>query len=202
MAWTIGNFYLNEPQMKGNASMFYDLVKPLGWSDEAIAGMLGNFETESTINPGIWQSLTVDTSKGFGLAQWTPATKYINYVAEYFGAAADYTQPIYQVNRILHESNNTSLAWFDQPRCPIPEHPITLKEYFTSTLPPGTLARYWLWYYERPAQLIDAPRVADAEKWYTYLTGKTPADPLPLPGEEQEKRKLPWYFYYLSKRRF
>lgn len=42
--------------------------------------MLGNMETESTINPGIWQSLNSgNASGGFGLTQWTPATKYINW---------------------------------------------------------------------------------------------------------------------------
>ena len=75
MAWTIGNFYLSEAQMQGNAVEVYDFLVPRGWTLNAIAGMLGNMQTESNINPGIWQNLDYGNySLGFGLAQWTPAT--------------------------------------------------------------------------------------------------------------------------------
>ena len=35
-----------------------------------IAAICGNFWRESTVNPGIWESLTVD-APGYGLGQWT-----------------------------------------------------------------------------------------------------------------------------------
>ena len=45
------------------------------YSMYVIAAMCGNFWTESTINPGIWESLSAgsweSTLKGYGLGQWT-----------------------------------------------------------------------------------------------------------------------------------
>ena len=58
-----------------------------GWSKEAISGMMGNIQKESTVNPGIWQNLTVGTG-GYGLVQWTPATNWTNW-ADTHGYARD-----------------------------------------------------------------------------------------------------------------
>lgn len=80
MAWTIGNKYLTEAQMQGNALEVYRYFAENGWSLNAIGGILGNMEKESNINPGLWQSLNEGNySGGFGLVQWTPATNYTNW---------------------------------------------------------------------------------------------------------------------------
>ena len=79
MAWTIGNFYLSESQRQANAYEVYLFFSGRGWTLNAIAGMLGNMESESNINPGIWQNLDAyNYNLGFGLVQWTPATNYTN----------------------------------------------------------------------------------------------------------------------------
>lgn len=51
-------------------------VQGLGVSMYVVAAIAGNFWTESTINPGIWESLDEQTSfevllHGYGLGQWT-----------------------------------------------------------------------------------------------------------------------------------
>lgn len=70
MAWTIGNMYLTESQMQGNALEVHRYFRERGWSLSAIAGTLGNMEKESNINPGLWQSLQEGNySGGFGLVQ-------------------------------------------------------------------------------------------------------------------------------------
>ena len=46
MAWTIGNYYLSESQMQGNALEIYNFLSARGWTLEAIAGTLGNMERE------------------------------------------------------------------------------------------------------------------------------------------------------------
>ena len=75
MSWTIGNFYLTTEQMQGNAREVLSFFEQKGWSLNAIAGICGNMQSESNINPGIWQSLQEGNySGGFGLVQWTPAT--------------------------------------------------------------------------------------------------------------------------------
>ena len=80
--WHMSNSYLPEygDDMTNNAFMVWQHFKALGFSDESIAGMLGNMQRESTINPGVWQSLTVG-SGGYGLVQWTPASGWFNWAA-------------------------------------------------------------------------------------------------------------------------
>lgn len=67
MGWTIGNFYLTESQMRGNAIEVYNYFTEKGWTLNAIAGILGNMEKESNINPGLWQSLKVMMFQSSGL---------------------------------------------------------------------------------------------------------------------------------------
>lgn len=43
--------------MKPNAEYVYDFFTDKGWAENAVAAILGNMQTESNINPGIWQSL-------------------------------------------------------------------------------------------------------------------------------------------------
>ena len=72
MSWTIGNRYLTQSEMEGNAWEVYSFFAGRGWTRNAIAGILGNMQTESNINPGLWQSLKEHNySGGFGLVQWT-----------------------------------------------------------------------------------------------------------------------------------
>ena len=78
MSWTIGNYALSQVQMNANAVEVYKYFSGRGWSLNAIAGILGNMQSESYVNPGVWQSLNEGNySGGFGLVQWTPATNYI-----------------------------------------------------------------------------------------------------------------------------
>lgn len=49
----------------------------LSWTTEAIAGMGGNLQAESGMNPWRWQGDTVGTSRGYGLPQFTPASGYL-----------------------------------------------------------------------------------------------------------------------------
>src|SRR5699024_5719421 len=68
-----GNRYLTREEMQGNAQYIAYYMVNEGWTPESIAGLLGNAERESTINPCLWQSLNEgNLSGGFGLVQWTP----------------------------------------------------------------------------------------------------------------------------------
>lgn len=49
----------------------------LSWTNEAIAGMGGNLQAESGMNPWRWQGDSVVTSRGYGLPQFTPASGYL-----------------------------------------------------------------------------------------------------------------------------
>lgn len=80
--WHQSNGYLDEygDYMTDNAYMVYSYFIKLGFTYEAIAGLLGNMQQESTINPGVWQNQSAQ-SGGYGLVQWTPASGYFNYAA-------------------------------------------------------------------------------------------------------------------------
>ena len=47
------------------------------WTVESVAGMLGNVQAESGLNPWRWQGDRYGTSRGYGLFQYTPASSYL-----------------------------------------------------------------------------------------------------------------------------
>lgn len=61
-----------------NVRALSNFCQRAGYSNEAIAGMLGNANSESGMNPWRWQGDTVNYNKGYGLFQYTPASGYIN----------------------------------------------------------------------------------------------------------------------------
>lgn len=181
MSWIGGNRYLSTEEMQNNATELWNYFGSNGWSVEAVSAMLGNMQTESTINPNIWESLTVNYNRGYGLVQWTPATKYINW------AGSVYADGNKQCERIQYEADN-GLQWFSNPNAPIPTPPISFAEFSTSTEAPATLANYFLWYYEHPSVTEQPNRGTQAEYWYTFLSGKEPQPPSPTPSS---RRKMP-----------
>ena len=186
MAWAGGNRYLSQSEMENNATLIWGYFKSCGWSLNSVAAMLGNMQTESTINPNIWESLTVNTAKGFGLVQWTPATKLISW------AGSTYQQGNRQCDRILYESVN-GIQWFRNPNAPIIEPALTFAEFTISTLPVRELANYFLWYYEHPAETIQPNRATQAEQWYEYLSGSAPDPDPPDPPSYPDPTPLPRY---------
>ena len=67
-----------------NCYMVYSFFYDLGFTNESIAGIIGNLQKESHTNPGVYQNLD-DTSStnGYGLAQFTPNTKWFNYASSH-----------------------------------------------------------------------------------------------------------------------
>ena len=71
MSWTIGNFYLTTEQMQGNArEVLSFFLNKKGWSLNAIAGICGNMQSESNINPGIWQKPAGGENYSGGFLDW------------------------------------------------------------------------------------------------------------------------------------
>ena len=110
------NAYLTMEEMQTNAKYIYKFFSDYGWSLNAIAGMLGNMQTESTINPGIWQNLdSGNTELGYGLVQWTPATKIINYLNTIGYSQGDIKG---QCMRIVYELE-TGMQWISTTLYPM-----------------------------------------------------------------------------------
>lgn len=189
--WISNNEYLNNSQMQNNAFLIYQYFKKQGWTINAIAGMLGNIEKESTINPGIWQGLNEgNTSGGYGLVQWTPATKITQWLSENGYSTDDGdSNGNGQCERIIYEMEN-GIQWISTE-----EYPLSFKEFSQSKMPSSYLALAFLYNYERPADLNQPERGVNAGKWFTYLSEED--------AEESRKEifRKRRYKFYLFKRR-
>lgn len=145
-------------EMKNNAKLFSVYFLNKGWSLNAICGMLGNIQTESFINPGIWESLDEGNVKnGYGIVQWTPSTKYTDW------AGADYKNGNKQCERIIYEMEN-GIQWYATS-----SYNMTFKQFSTSTQTPTYLAKAFIENYERPFDTNQPIRGTQAEFWYNYL---------------------------------
>ena len=84
--WTSGYPTFTQEQILENATLLWNGLQGCGWTDEAIAGCMGNFEYESggQFNIGQWQhGYRVgdwdNKNCGLGLGQWTPPSKLADY---------------------------------------------------------------------------------------------------------------------------
>ena len=181
------NKYLTLSEMQENAEYIRDYLESEGWTLQAISGMLGNMQTESTINPGIWQNLQVNLKNGFGLTQWTPSTKLIKWADS---AGLDYTDMDTQLQRILYEVLQEDLQWIKTK-----SYPMTFDEFTQSVKTPEYLAQVFLKNYERPKNQNQPKRSTQAAYWYKYLSGEQPPEPPTPPTPGRTRRKMPFIFY-------
>lgn len=157
------NAYLSLSQMRGNAQYVMDFFQARGWSKNAIAAMLGNMQVESTINPGLWQGFDeFDYDGGYGLVQWTPASKYIDWAASdlLITAYEDYKQIEPQCLRIIWELEND-----EQWESGI----LTFYEFSRSTADVRWLSDRFCYGYERPADPDLELRADQSEYWFSLL---------------------------------
>lgn len=182
------NRYLSLEEMQTNATYIYWYLSSRGWTLNAIAGMLGNFQTESTINPGIWQNLAVNVGPAFGLVQWDPYTKYTNWCEE---NGLDPAAMDSALKRIEWELANGEQYY------PTSGYPETFAEFKTSTKDPYYLGMAFLLNYERPADQNQPARGEQAEYWYTYLSG---IDITPGSGTSSKRKKKKYNFVLFGRR--
>lgn len=195
MSITSANRFLNETEMQGNALAIVLYFNARGWTKNAIAAMLGNMESESTINPGIYEGLdSTSTTNGFGLVQWTPNTKYKTW-ADANGYGADYGNIYGQLARIQYELDN-GLQWI-----PTDAYPMSFYTFTRSTASVETLAQAFLHNYERPASLDQPNRSTQARKWYDFFYNETlpPVAPPTNPLKLKSMNKLLLYSIALRK---
>lgn len=187
-----GNRYLSTEEMQINAKYIYSYLSARGWSLNAIAGMLGNMQSESTINPAIWEDLNDENTRGgYGLVQWTPSTKYTSWCNS---QGIDPSHMDSALMRIEYEYEN-GIQFY-----PTDEYPMTWAEFKTSTLTPSYLAMAFLYNYERPASLDQPNRGTQAQTWYDYLLengaeGGTPDTP------NQKRKRLSLLMMYIATRK-
>ena len=190
-----GNRFLTQAEMETNARYIYNYLGSRGWSVNAIAGMLGNMQTESSINPGIWEGLNAGEGPGFGLVQWTPYTKYTGWCAD---RGLDPSHMDSALQRIEWELANGEQYY------PTDSYPETFAEFKVSGKSPAYLAMAFLANYERPADPIQPARGEQAQAWWDFLTGEPapedPSEPV-TPGAKKHKSLSLLMMYMATKRR-
>lgn len=198
LQWVITNTSLTEPsrpltdeEMKNNAKCFYGTMNILyGWTLNACCGVLGNMQSESTISPCRWQNDTPygtpTESQGYGLVQWTPYTKVLDWLAQNGFTIDNFGYG--ECSRMNYEVA-TNTQWIATSA-----YPESFKDFTQSTGKPYDLAIEFLANYERPLNPNQPIRGTQAEEWYQYLKDWKPV----LPGTgrgEPEKKKSKWIFY-------
>lgn len=166
LEWIKGNRYLSEAEMKNNATLVWQYFQPLGWTLNAVAGMLGNMEKESSINPGIWGNLDPSgppDETGYGLVQWTPYTRITTWLSSHGYAIDDGNGQCAKLQEEM-EHPEIEVTWIETE-----SYPLSFREFAFSTQDPGYLAMAFLRNYERPYDPDQPDRAERAQKWYTYL---------------------------------
>lgn len=181
----IANEYgsIGQSGMENNAVIIDEYFTMLGWTKNAISAILGNMQPESGINPSRWENDNIgNTSGGFGLVQWTPATKLILWVNSQYDdgmlPSDDYKDGYNQLDRIRYEVDN-GLQY-----SPTKNFKETFREWTTSDKNPGYLAAAFMKNYERPLNQswkVQIQRAKNARQWYIFLTGLDPGGWIP-PG--------------------
>lgn len=154
-----------------NAREIWGYFQQQGWTLEAVAGMLGNIEVESYINPAQWQLNTYienpdpNNKVGFGIVQWTPWQKFATWAGNSW--RTNYAQ---QPRRIQYElevdrTAPDSLQWLSRGI-------MSFYEFSQSTQTPAQLANVFFNCYERGT--VYGNRDENANYWYEYLGGAGP----------------------------
>lgn len=159
--------YLTREHRQNNAKLVKAFFRSKGWSYNAICAMLGNMEVESSINPGLIEGrkTTLDPdSDGYGLTQWTPASKLINWANK--NGLIWLNNGNTQCRRIQYEMLGEH-QWIQNVS-------ISFGEFAKSTASVEYLTRAFCRNYERPADPDFDTRIANALYWYDFLKKQIP----------------------------
>ena len=198
-----------------------------GWQFEAICGVFGNIESEGLFSPGKWENGHLfDTGYGFGLVQWTPATKFVNWAAGIWGNDDPwnpwYYSGWYECYRLAMEGKyNLSTQWLQTPT-----YQFSIQNFVTGAALVGNTAiervefaaSAWLYDYERPGNYSsENVRRARAILWYNRFaslfpnaaarpvtTLREPQQPGPYFGLSDIKKRLRAWLYkvmYMTSRK-
>ena len=126
-----------------------------GWTKHGIAGLLGNLEGESSIDPGMYSER--DGKNNTGLCSWINGrvTSLKNFAKK---NDRDYKDLYTQVDFILYELKTGYKGWEKEMK--------NSKSYKTS-------ASWFMLEYERPSSKNPTHRIGLAKKWYNKIKDKT-----------------------------
>lgn len=188
-------------EQEDNAREIWNILVGLNnWTENAVAGVLGNMQHESFLNPGQWEiGYNYSMLNGMGLGQWTPATK----VSDYVGSTNrdDMADGTKQIGLLLSTPSQWSTyflnpdgssTYYNETGLPYIDN---MGDYSLSNESITDLTKLWAICWERPGstqyQNSISDRIQDAQYWYNILHGSTPPTPPPPPS----LHKMPIWMY-------
>lgn len=205
---------LNQNEMENNAALAAQTLRGKGWTLEAISGALGNMQRESSLNPGsceIGRGVPNDTNfygGGLGCIQWTDYPPYekqnpnpLLYTAR---VVLGNVKPWYdgdQQMEMLARADDTDFTSMGLGKGPFwgwqtsTSYPSISFDEFKKLEGAGAVedaARYFFydmeWHSSQPEPSV-SERLANAAKWYEYLSGHPPIPP------GRKKKGMPLWMY-------
>lgn len=194
--WIASDQYLNQQHRDENAKLIWDYLTALGWTPQSVAGILGNMDVESSMNPALIEGrgyhtlptnntvLAITTQTGVGLVQWTGTTntppagqKLASFAIRYNKEWYDGELQCFRLEREYDEDlqfdhgtvDGVSYDW---------------QVYTSSTATPEQLAKVWQTLYERGG--IDTQTRQEKARYYFDIFNRIP---LPLLLFSSTKRK-------------
>jgi hypothetical protein len=179
------NAFLSMDEMTVNAQYILDFFTGLnrGFTKNAICALLGNMQSESSINFGIYEGLnSASSTNGFGLVQWTPNTKYFDW-ASANGYANDHVNG--ELQRILWEIDHNQ-QWINS----LDPKGRSFLEFMQSADSANDLAMAFIQAYERPANPDQPNRGTQADYWFSTLTSGGGVIPTPPNTQDSQKQLI------------
>ena len=155
-----------------NANVIKDYFLSQGWTLNAIAGLCGNIQQESTFNPNLIEQYVNPDTGGHGLVQWTPPTDLYKVMDVLYGGHDDWYDGQKQLSVIYAEfQQSTGIKnWGIEPQWyATSNYPLSWKEWASSTADAGYLALAFQANYERPGS-FHTEREKFGQRWYQYFT--------------------------------
>lgn len=185
--------------MENNADIVINYYRSQGINDKTIAGILGNMQAESSINP---ERKEVG-GQGYGLVQWTPVTVLQNHCSTL--GLSPYTDGDVQLQVLIPEILNQSGVgkWYTSQAfirnyyksgATADMVGITGQQFLDNQMDwlPDKLAVMFMAGYERPTYDPSGNhynlRMQYALEWFEYIGGIIP----PTPTGRKKRKKFPW----------
>lgn len=199
MAWISRSGALTQSEMENNADIIINYYRGLGINDKTIAGILGNMQAESSINPERQEV----GGTGYGLVQWTPVSTLQSHCNTL--GLSPYNDGDVQIQVIIAEIQNQSgvAEWYSSQAFISNYYNsgatsdmigITGQQFLDNTMNwnPDKLAVLFMSAYERPSYDPNVNhynlRMQYALEWFEYMGGIIP----PTPVYTYRKKKFPW----------
>lgn len=141
---------LTESQQLDNAQQVANRLKKKGWTKESICAICGNMHHESFLNPNMYElGWSESADRGFGLVQWTPRSKFVNWAIARGYSEKQYRSGDAQMDRIDWEASGNGGQWYGTPN-----YPISFSAFRKNTKNKSIdwLTQAFIWNYERPLQ--------------------------------------------------